>query len=558
MPLGIDVVEPPFLFALQELGHRGARRAAGDARGAHDQEPGRADAPEHGGGDGGRRLPGHLRGAEAGRARERDRRPREQTACTRWARTTWRRSTRSPASAAARTRTTSPTASSAPATRHSSTSSCRSSATARATTARSTWARPPRAQKDAYVKAREWMDGAIALIKPGVTTDKIARAFPKAQEIGFESEMAAFGLNFCHGIGLGLHERPIISRLNSFDDPMELEAGMMFAVETYCPATRRRVGRAHRGGGDRDAGRRPDHHAVPGERAADREPVLSTHRGRRRRHGMRRVSVADAPRVAGDVGLAAGGASSRSAPASSGHVQLLDGTSVAFRCQWYRSRLQPLEALAHRRIARTDPGASARELSSNELADIDMIRRDAGPAGRPRRSGRTSATSSRVHGAHPARRQLDPRAVVRRSRTISAENGRSSISAVARRRDAGAQPALGRPRSSSPTGSAWIATDFADSAASRCARRLVRGRHPSSAVPIETVVDGRSDMWVQSFVVPRAGCSRPMRPHELRPRARSHEHLATRTQAVALGIGTDRTSATRSSSPSYGSTAPPS
>jgi Xaa-Pro aminopeptidase len=89
----------------------------------------------------------------------------------------------------------------------------------------------------AYKKAREWMDEAIALIKPGVTTDKIARAFPKAPEIGFESEMAAFGLNFCHGIGLGLHERPIISRLNSFDDPMELQAGMMFAVETYCPAT---------------------------------------------------------------------------------------------------------------------------------------------------------------------------------------------------------------------------------------------------------------------------------------------------------------------------------
>jgi Xaa-Pro dipeptidase len=94
-----------------------------------------------------------------------------------------------------------------------------------------------RAQSDAYKKARQWMDEAIALIKPGVGTDKIARAFPKAPEIGFESEMAAFGLNFCHGIGLGLHERPIISRLNSFDDPMELEAGMMFAVETYCPAT---------------------------------------------------------------------------------------------------------------------------------------------------------------------------------------------------------------------------------------------------------------------------------------------------------------------------------
>src|SRR5438552_3893550 len=92
-------------------------------------------------------------------------------------------------------------------------------------------------QIDAYRMAREWMDKAIALIKPGVTTDRIAQAFPRAQDIGFESEMAAFGLNFCHGIGLGLHERPIISRLNSFDDPMELRAGMVFAVETYCPAT---------------------------------------------------------------------------------------------------------------------------------------------------------------------------------------------------------------------------------------------------------------------------------------------------------------------------------
>src|SRR5206468_10432116 len=70
------------------------------------------------------------------------------------------------------------------------------------------------AQVSAYKKAREWMHEAIALIKPGVTTDRIARAFPKAQEIGFETEMAAFGLNFCHGLGLGLHERPILRRLN--------------------------------------------------------------------------------------------------------------------------------------------------------------------------------------------------------------------------------------------------------------------------------------------------------------------------------------------------------
>jgi Xaa-Pro aminopeptidase len=96
-------------------------------------------------------------------------------------------------------------------------------------------ATPP--QIDAYKKARRWMDDAIAMLKPGVSTDEVARAFPKSTEIGFETEMAAFGLNFCHGLGLGLHERPLISRLNSFRDPYELKAGMVFAVETFCPAT---------------------------------------------------------------------------------------------------------------------------------------------------------------------------------------------------------------------------------------------------------------------------------------------------------------------------------
>src|SRR6266436_5284332 len=93
------------------------------------------------------------------------------------------------------------------------------------------------AQRSAYPKAREWMDRAIELLRPGVTSDKIARAFPKAPEIGFASEMDAFGLNFCHGLGLGLHERPVVSRINSFKEPIELKVGMVFAVETYCPAT---------------------------------------------------------------------------------------------------------------------------------------------------------------------------------------------------------------------------------------------------------------------------------------------------------------------------------
>jgi len=92
-------------------------------------------------------------------------------------------------------------------------------------------------QRDAYKKAREWIDKAISLVKPGVSTDKIAKCWPKATDIGFASEMEAFGLLFGHGLGLGLHERPIISRLNSFDDPQEIKEGMVFALETYCPAS---------------------------------------------------------------------------------------------------------------------------------------------------------------------------------------------------------------------------------------------------------------------------------------------------------------------------------
>jgi Xaa-Pro aminopeptidase len=92
------------------------------------------------------------------------------------------------------------------------------------------------AQHDAYKKAREWVDDAIALIKPGVSTDKICGVWPKAQDFGFPDEMAAFGLQFGHGLGLALHERPIISRVVSLEHPTEIKEGMVFALETYCPA----------------------------------------------------------------------------------------------------------------------------------------------------------------------------------------------------------------------------------------------------------------------------------------------------------------------------------
>jgi len=93
------------------------------------------------------------------------------------------------------------------------------------------------AQRDAYKKAREWMDRAIDRIRPAASTDSIAKVFPKAEEFGFADEMEAFALQFCHGLGVALHERPIVSRLVSLDFPMEIKEGMVFAIETYCPAS---------------------------------------------------------------------------------------------------------------------------------------------------------------------------------------------------------------------------------------------------------------------------------------------------------------------------------
>ena len=51
--------------------------------------------------------------------------------------------------------------------------------------------------------------------------------------MGAKSEAEVFGLQYGHGIGVGLWEFPIISRLYSFEHPVEIMPGMVFAAETY-------------------------------------------------------------------------------------------------------------------------------------------------------------------------------------------------------------------------------------------------------------------------------------------------------------------------------------
>jgi Xaa-Pro aminopeptidase len=90
---------------------------------------------------------------------------------------------------------------------------------------------------DAYKRCRELLDRAIALVRPGVSTAEVASVWPRAEEFGFPSEEAAFALQFGHGVGLSIWEKPIISRLVSLDHPETIEEGMVFALETFWPAS---------------------------------------------------------------------------------------------------------------------------------------------------------------------------------------------------------------------------------------------------------------------------------------------------------------------------------
>jgi Xaa-Pro aminopeptidase len=92
------------------------------------------------------------------------------------------------------------------------------------------------AQVNAYDTCRDLLDEAISMIRPGVTTADVVDIWPKAQEFGFPDEELAFALQYGHGLGLNIWEKPIFSRLFSFDHPEVIEEGMVFALETFWPA----------------------------------------------------------------------------------------------------------------------------------------------------------------------------------------------------------------------------------------------------------------------------------------------------------------------------------
>ena len=96
--------------------------------------------------------------------------------------------------------------------------------------------KPSREQLEAYATAWKWLKDAIDAVKPGATTADIARAWPAPAEFGLKNEEEAFLLQFGHGVGLSIWEKPVVSRLISLEHPYPIREGMVFALETYCPS----------------------------------------------------------------------------------------------------------------------------------------------------------------------------------------------------------------------------------------------------------------------------------------------------------------------------------
>lgn len=93
---------------------------------------------------------------------------------------------------------------------------------------------PNQHQIEAYETASKWISAAIDKIAPGVTVDEVASVWPAAEEFGYDDEEEAFLLQYGHGLGLSLWERPIISRrFKGQGESTVLKEGMVFALETW-------------------------------------------------------------------------------------------------------------------------------------------------------------------------------------------------------------------------------------------------------------------------------------------------------------------------------------
>ncbi|MCZ6455084.1 MAG: Xaa-Pro peptidase family protein [Alphaproteobacteria bacterium] len=92
---------------------------------------------------------------------------------------------------------------------------------------------PTQKMKDIYAEALDWLYASMEAVKVGATTRDIALKWPSAKETwGYDEEDQAAANLWGHGLGLAQYDPPVISRIWSLDHPLEIEAGMVFALET--------------------------------------------------------------------------------------------------------------------------------------------------------------------------------------------------------------------------------------------------------------------------------------------------------------------------------------
>lgn len=85
----------------------------------------------------------------------------------------------------------------------------------------------------AYDRSLKWLLDGIDACRPGNTTRDIADQFPSAQEAwGYPDEHHGTANLWGHGVGMALYEPPLVWRGVSMDHPLELEEGMVVALET--------------------------------------------------------------------------------------------------------------------------------------------------------------------------------------------------------------------------------------------------------------------------------------------------------------------------------------
>jgi Xaa-Pro aminopeptidase len=93
--------------------------------------------------------------------------------------------------------------------------------------------KPTDEMKRYYETAHQWLWDSIEATRPGTTTREIAEQWPSAKEAwGYEEEDQAAANLWGHGLGLAQYDQPVISRIWSLDHPVEIQPGMVFALET--------------------------------------------------------------------------------------------------------------------------------------------------------------------------------------------------------------------------------------------------------------------------------------------------------------------------------------